>query len=410
MKSIKTFLLSERTFGLLIAAMLISLPLPYAYSTTVLIVLLACSAGSAYFHKVTLKKSQLLPIAFYLFMILSMIWTNDIQRSLRGLERQLPFLLIPLIFLLMPEISRRNVKRALYSFAVALALLACILTINAFVLYSHGGDPNVFFYHNILIPMDLNAIYVSAMTSLSLLYLIFYSKRRLFDWVISGILFSFLILLSSKNLIVITIFSIIIGLILSNKKNIKSLLFALAIVVTALVVVFFSPLKNRLDQELTSNVKEVLTCEKFNRVYPWTGTTIRLFQARVGYELLKENDAFLLGFGLNVSKEKIIQKQNDYNLYFGYNDYNFHNQYIQAFVELGVFGFIFIIFLLAVIFNGYLKKREILAVFFFIVMLSVFMTESYLWRQRGLFHFLIIYGLLSTFKPISLNKVQKTDN
>ena len=165
------------------------------------------------------------------------------------------------------------------------------------------------------------------------------------------------------------------------------------------LVILLSPLKQRINQELTSNVKEVLTCQVFNKVYPWTGTTIRLFQARIAYEIINEYDAFLLGFGINAAKEKIIEKQNHYNLYEGYNEYNFHNQYIQSAVELGIAGLFCTIVLLFSFFKGYIKDRELMELFLFIIMASVFITETYIWRQRGMYHFLILYGLLIKIRP-----------
>lgn len=232
--------------------------------------------------------------------------------------------------------------------------------------------------------------------------MIFYSKRKLFNGLIILTLSAFLILLSSKNLIFITIISIIIGLLVSKKINLKRLAFIIILILGIFTILFYSPLKKRMDKEFTSNVKEVITSEKFNRVYPWTGSTIRLFQARIFYELLKENDIFFTGFGINASQEKIIQKQNQYNLYWGYNNYNFHNQYIQAFAELGFFGLILILLFLSVIFKGYLSSRELMSLFFFLVMMSVFMTESYLWRQRGLLHFLIIFSMLIKIRQPSI--------
>ena len=242
--------------------------------------------------------------------------------------------------------------------------------------------------------LGLNAIYVSVMVAFSLLFVIFYSKRKFLDWVVSLILLLFLVLLSSKNVFVTTLFAGGLGLFLSKKITLKRVLFLTVLISGLLSVVMFSPLKDRINKELTSNVEEVLTQEKFNRVYPWTGTTIRLFQARIGYELLEENNLFLTGFGINASKKKIEEKQTFYNLYWGYNDYNFHNQYIQAFVELGVLGFIFILLLLTIIFKGYLYEKELIYLFFFILMAAVFITESYIWRQRGMIFFFIIYGLL----------------
>jgi len=399
MNNIRSFLLSEKTYGFLIAAFLVSLPLRYAYSTTIMIVLLACSVGSLFFHRIVFRKELLIPIFFYLIIVISLIWTFDIKNSLRGLERQLPLVIIPLSYILMPELHKKTFNTVCYVFAIALGVLACFFMINALVIYGQNGDSSVFFYHNLLSPMDLNAIYMSVMVSLSLLYLIFYSKKRFLDWLLSGILLLFLILLSSKNLIVLTVVTIIVGLLIKKKKSLKSTLLGGALVLLTGLVIFLSPLKSRMNQELTSNVKEVLTCQEFNRVYPWTGTTIRLFQARIAYELLNEYDAFLLGFGINASKDKIIDKQNHYNLYYGYNEYNFHNQYIQSAVELGIVGLFFTLVLLFSVFKGYISNRELMELLFFLIMASVFLTETYIWRQRGLYHFLILYGLLIKIRP-----------
>ena len=101
------------------------------------------------------------------------------------------------------------------------------------------------------------------------------------------------------------------------------------------MIVFSNPIKKRFNREIeASNIEEVLTFEKFNKVYDWTGTTIRLFQARIFYEMAEEDEVFLNGYGINTSQDKIVEKQKEYNLWQGYYTYNFHNQYIHALSEL----------------------------------------------------------------------------
>lgn len=398
MNRIKPYLLSEKTYSFLITAVLISLPLRHAFSNTTLIVLLAVSLASVRFHKIKVNKTQLLPALFLLLMAASLLWTVSFEDSIRGLERHLPYLMIPVLYIAMPTLSKKVLLKVFYSFAVGLAVFAVFFISYAMVNYLANGNSEIFFYHQLVevkpLKLGLNAIYVSVMVAFSLLFVIFYSKRKFLDWVVSLILLLFLVLLSSKNVFVTTLFAGGLGLFLSKKITLKRVLFLTVLISGLLSVVMFSPLKDRINKELTSNVEEVLTQEKFNRVYPWTGTTIRLFQARIGYELLEENNLFLTGFGINASKKKIEEKQTFYNLYWGYNDYNFHNQYIQAFVELGVLGFIFILLLLTIIFKGYLYEKELIYLFFFILMAAVFITESYIWRQRGMIFFFIIYGLL----------------
>jgi len=398
MNRIKPYLLSEKTYSFLIAAVLISLPLRHAFSNTTLIVLLAVSLASVRFHKATINKAQLLPIGFFILMIVSLLWTVNTKDSFRGLERHLPYLLIPVLYITMPPLSKNIFLKVFYSFAIGLALFALFFIGYAVMDYLANGNSEIFFYHQLVevkpLKLGLNAIYISVMVAFSLLFMIFYSKRKFIDWGVSIILLIFLVLLSSKNVFITTLFAGGLGLFLSKKITLKRVLFLGVLTVGLFSVIMLSPLKDRINQELTSNVEEVFTQDKFNRVYPWTGTTIRLFQARIGYELLNENNLFLTGFGVNASKNKIEEKRTFYNLYWGYNDYNFHNQYIQAFVELGVFGFLFILLFLVIIFKGYLKEKELIYLFFFILMISVFITESYIWRQRGMIFFFIVYGLL----------------
>jgi len=39
-------------------------------------------------------------------------------------------------------------------------------------------------------------------------------------------------------------------------------------------------------------------------------------------------------------------------------------------------------------------SRQRMILFFTVLMAALFVTETYLWRQRGMIHFLLIYGLL----------------
>ncbi|MDC8005071.1 O-antigen ligase family protein [Aureisphaera galaxeae] len=397
MQRIKELLLSEDTHGYLLAALLISLPLPYAFSSITTIVLGSLAFFSFLIHKkVVWKKAYWAPFGLFLLMVCSLLWSENVDKSMRGLERQLPFLILPLAFLFMPTLSKDIWKKVLYRFAVGIALFALFFIAVAAFKYIQNGNREDLFYHGLVAVFELNAIYVSCMTALSLLYMAFYAKRSWFNVAVAGILFVFLLLLSSKNMVIVTLLCAFIGFWISKRFFSKKRVLILGVVAIGAVVAFlFSPLKQRMEEEFTSNVKEVLTCEEFNRVYPWTGTTIRLFQARIFYEMANENDTFLSGFGINASQEKIVEKQNHYNLYWGYNVYNFHNQYIQAFSELGVFGFVGILLLLFFMLKGYLNTRELFLLFFLIVMASVFVTESYIWRQRGMLHFLVLYGMMA---------------
>ncbi len=399
MKKLIDIVCAEKTYGFLIGGLLISIPLPYAFSSIALIVLIAAAFTSSFFHKKTFRRSYWLPVALFGIMLLSLIWTYDVGKSLRGIERQLPFLLLPMAFWLMPKLSTKTFHKSLYLFSVGMAVLAVLSLVFSGVLFLSGRPKGVFFYHSLVQHFDLNAIYISVMTSLSLLYLLFYEKRSKWNVLLILLLAGFLLLLSSKNLIIITVLAALVGYAITRKIRLKRVLFLGAIGAVLITLFFYSPLKRRWDVEFSTNAVEALTCEGFNNIYPWTGTSFRIFQARVFYELFEEYPVFFTGFGINAAQDLIAEKQNEYFVYCGFNTYNFHNQYVQTFAELGVFGFLFLVLMLAALFRSYWLNKELMPLFLFLVMASVFLTETYIWRQRGMIHFLTVYCLIIHLFP-----------
>jgi len=121
-------------------------------------------------------------------------------------------------------------------------------------------------------------------------------------------------------------------------------------------------------------------------------------------EFLFEEPIFWNGFGLNASLSKLQQKEKFYNLYPGYGNFNFHNQYVQVFAELGIIGFVILLFMLFLNIKNALKYKDFLHIAFAILMISLFLTESFLWRQRGVLFFMIFYCLLNTMNQSIIEK------
>ncbi|MBL4663218.1 MAG: O-antigen ligase family protein [Flavobacteriaceae bacterium] len=406
MSRISNILTSQNTYAVLIAALMIALPLSYGFSTGVLIALLAVSLASLRFHKFKFDKVFIVPMVLYVIMIASLLWTDDLKVSLRGLERQLALILIPVAFAAMPVLSEKTRNLILYWFSLGLSLLAIFFVLWATFTYK-SGHTETFFYHGLVSPLGLNAIYVSVFVSLSVLFLLFKQKRNIWSLVALAILSIFLLLLVSKIIIVATAIIGFVGMTQNFKRTTILKLIPIILGGIALLVFTSNPIKDRFQREISvSNISEVMEAGQFNKTYDWTGTTIRLFQARIFSEMLEEDPIFWTGYGVNNSKKKIIEKQESYNLWQGYNTYNFHNQYIQAFAELGIFGLLCLFLLLGVILYRYLQTKDILLLFLFFIMLVVFITESYIWRQRGLYHFLVLFCLFFKMeKPLNTTTI-----
>ena len=152
------------------------------------------------------------------------------------------------------------------------------------------------------------------------------------------------------------------------------------------------------------SVKEAWTNLKFTPNDYFNGTAFRVYQFRIFTELIKENKVFFTGFGLNSSYPKIRAKAIHYNLYMGdkdvpnsgYQSMNFHNQYIQSFADLGIFGFLLIVSILFINIKNAIKSKDFMHFAFAILMISLFLTESFLWRQRGVVFFTMMYCLFNS--------------
>lgn len=404
MRALKNLLLAENTYVFLISVLLISIPFRYAFSSIALIVLTVVSFASLRYHKLDRIRGIWIPMVLFCFMVLSLSWSLDVSKSIRGIERQLPFLILPLSFMFMPKLSKLAFRNISYIFAWAWALLALIFISYSAYLYLDKQTLGVFYYHFLVSPLDLNAIYVSVMVSLSLLFLIFYGKRRPLDIIAGGILAVFLLLLSSKNVVFITFLSLVLGILLFRKHSRKQWLIFIVLGIIAGYFLVKGPIYDRWEQEFEADIEEVFTKNDFGIFYPWTGTTIRLFQIRMFAEMMEEDAVYFTGYGLNAAQDKIADRQQPYNLYCGFAEYNFHNQYIQTFAELGIGGTLLLLALISYLLLHFWKSKELFPLFVFLIMTSVFFTETYVWRQRGMIHFLVIFGLILKCLPMVSNK------
>jgi O-antigen ligase len=151
----------------------------------------------------------------------------------------------------------------------------------------------------------------------------------------------------------------------------------------------------------TVTIQEAFTKEKFSPNDFFPGTAFRIYQARLFFDFLKEEPIFWTGFGVNASGEKIKEKAIQYNVFQGnekmpgYQTKNFHNQYIQNFAELGVVGFLLLIVMLVITLRNAIKTKDFIHFSFAVLMISLFLTESFLWRQRGVIFFTLFYCLFN---------------
>lgn len=367
----------------------------------------------------------LLPIVLFLWMAVSYFWSIDVQRTLQAIPKEIALFLIPFVFWLIPSFTKEQKEKLLKYYSYSIALIVVFYLVRALFRFFLTKETGVFFYHGPdnntdtgLVPRLLNAIHFSVYVAIAFFYFFIKEHKTKSEQLIALLLSVFVILLSSKNIIVIFILLILIHIFFYSKianrlrlRNLTMLLLLLGLIIS------FSKIKERFLVEFTTNsdkgishnialnkekginnisIADAWTQEKFHPSDYFPGTAFRVYQFRMFTEFLKEDPIFLKGFGLNASLNKLLAKEKQYNLYPGYGTFNFHNQYIQVFAELGVIGFILLVFILYINLKNAFKNKDFLHIAFAILMLSLFLTESFLWRQRGVVFFTVFYCLFNT--------------
>lgn len=415
---IRSLIKDTKGFVYLLAAILISLPLNFAFGSVSCILFLAVSFSLLYKPKFVFNKALILPMLLYLLMIISLSWTNDFQATLEGLKKEIMIFLIPFAFLFIPKMPRDDVYKIFKMYSFSMALYALYYFIKAIFRYNNIGDYHVFFYHE-LVTAELNAIYVSAFASFALFYFILIKNKSEIERMAMFVLVVFVGLLSSRTIIFIDFLLFIWYYIYFSETHngIKTITVFVTTLFLIFSLIFVSESRERLLTESetafvdnTVNKKTIIVSEKIQNVsikqawdddqfqqnFFFPGTALRVFQTRIFIEMLQEQNILFTGFGFESSQEKIREKAKQHNLSKDYGEFNFHNQYVQTFAELGLFGFIILLMMLYINIKNAWDNKSFLHIVFSITMIMLFLSESFLCRQRGVIFFITIYCLFNT--------------
>lgn len=402
--------------------LLITLPVSLAINNILLGIFLISALFYIGKNKFSFSLVSLFPILLFAWMSASYFWSFDVKRTLTAIPKEIALLIVPIVFMIIPAFTRVQKDKVLKYYSYAMLLYVIFFIIRAFIRFILTNETGVFFYHGPdndtdtgLVPKSLNAIHVSVYVSVAFFYFFIKEHKTKWEKLFILLLLVFVILLSSKNIILIFILLILIQIFFYSKVTIRFRLRNLTILLLIFaVIISFGKIKERFLIEFTSNseknlsqnvkannelgvnnisIYEAWNNEKFTHNDFFPGTSFRVYQIRMFVEFLEEESIFWKGFGLNASLNKLLEKEKYYNLYPGYGKFNFHNQYVQNFAELGIIGLILLVIILVINIKKGFKYKDFMHIAFGILMISLFLTESFLWRQRGVLFFILFYCL-----------------
>lgn len=419
-------------FGTLLL-LLLTIPLGYAVNNIALGLFIASVIFKFKKGDFKIDKNLLLPILLYLLMALSVLWSISATRTLKALPKEISLLIIPLTFFFIKNFTLNLREKILKYYSYGIVGFAIFYLLKATVRFILTDNTDVFFYHE-LVTKDVNAIHVSVYFSIAFFYFLSKKSKTLLTFFALSVISLLIFLLSSKNIIVVFLaLSVIYYLFYTETSRKIKIRNMILIGVAVASLGFIGKVRARFMAEFQSNVensvaqdsnhtngglvynvtiKQAWENDSFKPNDYFSGTAFRAYQLRIFKELMHENNAYLTGFGLNASYLKIYEKAQQYNLFMGddsnagYQGKNFHNQYIQNFAELGIFGFLLLIALLFINTKNAIQSKDFRHIVFAILMISLFLTESFLWRQRGVMFFTLMYCIFNAREYVNLSKTE----
>lgn len=354
------------------------------------------------------KKKALLFLklsGFYLLLVISVIYSDDYEHSIKTLFKQIPLAIFPFTFFFIEDFaisfkkSYRNLIFDCFNFSV--------FTLVSFVFaLSIIKSPNEIFTPGFLrrvmvdfVPLDLHPSYVSFYVVTCIYILVESVKSWKFNiWLCLKLILAIyfmiaLFLMSSKAIMVAAVLTLFLFILFFVKKStVSKISISLSILTLTLAVIFSVPtLRARFE-----TVYREFRLPNFDS--PST-TPVRVGIYNCAFSLIKQNS--VLGYGVGDVQTELNKCYEQYTTdIYEKKDYNTHSYLLYLLLSTGFLGLLF--FTITIIYHvrSSIKQNDVVY-FSFIVTLFVFLlTENVLVRAYGI----IFYCLFSTIFILSNTK------
>lgn len=341
--------------------------------------------------------------ALYVLYLVGMLYSKNLNYGLFDLQIKLSLILFPLIFATVDRDFpfRRLIINVFKAFIAGCMTGTLVLFLFPVTLYFYTGsrNPSVFFYTTFskFIHVTYLSMYLNLAISVLVYYLIrkkhFLTNKIRILLTIPAIYFSFVIfLLSSKAGIFSLLFLsliIILYLLVINKQVWKGLFFLLLVMVIFYTGFRFLPV----TAERFEKTESVLSQQEPSSPENMESNSERLDVWKADIELIRKHPVFGVGTG-DVKDALLSEYQKENKLYVFNMRLNAHNQFLQTYIALGIFGALSLIFMLVL--PGWLAIRRIHFIYFSFLAVFTFnlLFESMLEVQAGVIYYAFFNSLL----------------
>ena len=346
-------------------------------------------------------------VSLFLLYAIGVLYSHNMQEGMEILETKLSFFILPLIFSTQIKSCKENLNLYLRFFIYGCMLssficfgwaLYCFLKPVYVMIDGMGYDLGASYFYYARLSVFLHPSYISMYFNFALLalyYLVNIGEIKMnWKWIFAALLISvFVLLLSSKagwiGLFLVALF-IVINLIM--RKLIIAVIAILVVLCSLFYVLIISaPEFSQRIKAATESVSKSGSTEDLKKSSDGTASRILVWQAAI--EIIKEN--FLIGAGTGDAKIAMTEKYKEKGMMTEYeHNLNSHDQYLNTFVALGIFGFsCLMLSLLIPLFYAIKYKQALLGTFVCLIGLN-FLFESMLETQAGVMFYAFFQVML----------------
>ena len=343
-------------------------------------------------------------ITLYLLHLLSTIYTENHAEGWNDIRLKITLFLLPLFMMSTRVLLSEQRIFLLKFFAVLMMLMAGADLALSLSEYLINASPEAFYYTKLTHVLASKPHYVAWYYSFAMfiaLYHLLTSNKWGALWIFGFILLLISLLLLSSRAYIMA-FSIVFSVsfvkwvkvnAISNLAWVK-LLFAVSLFFGALFVI---PKTNLRINESFIELQKLFGVDTHKQTNP------RVYLWECALDVIVQKP--ILGHGVGDAKGQLNSAlkycdakfwNGERNVPISERNYNFHNQFLQTWAEVGILGLLLLIFLMIRPF--YHKDQHPLFLIFLGLTFIGFLTESMLERQAGVVLIAFMYPLLSGLK------------
>jgi O-antigen ligase len=400
---------SPGRLAILIVLLLFSLPLGKEGLTNIILVLLFIQ--SLLFYPWSAWKSAVKsPLywssaLFYIFLAISLIWSDNVDGGLRQLETKTAFFLAPLFLMAgksyWPKNIRSQVLKAFWLGNLAAVIVALAyaswrsIMAGAFFEINEIGLPRYFFVYTHLASPLMHPGYFATYLGIGMFSaaeLQYKSNSTFWKWTYRGSILFFLVfmLLLQARINLLALF-LVIGLAAlffawKRKAYIWLGLPLVPILLLSLFMTFASAdLKKRYFQ--IPDFSYDISGSEFN------SATYRLAEWKCAIAVIEQQ--LWLGTGIGDNREALLLSYKEHKFWEGLSkQFNAHNQYLETWIAGGAVALAFLTVLLGVYFKIAWEKGDFMALASLVFFAVCLLTESMFERAWAVLLFAIFFPLI----------------